>query len=134
MLVSAAHPAPILRLVNRICRPFPFLARFSSLRAPTFYSATVSRPVVPLLPVRAMSSFKGGESTIRPAADKVLQDIADYVHHFKVESDLAFETARLCLIDTIGCGLEALRFPECTRLLGPVVDGTIVPNGTIYIH
>ena len=78
-----------------------------------------------------MSSHHAGESTHRPEADKVLQDIANYVHNYKVESDLAFETARLCLIDTIGCGLEALRFPECARLLGPVVEGTIVPNGQI---
>ena len=78
--------------------------------------------------VRPMSSTHG-ESTLRPEPDKVLQDIADYVHNYKVDSDLAFETARLCLIDTIGCGLEALRFPECSNLLGPVVEGTIVPNG-----
>lgn len=71
-----------------------------------------------------------GESTIRPAPDKVLQDIADYVHNYEITSDLAFETARLCLIDTIGCGLEGLRFKECARLMGPVVEGTIVPNGT----
>ncbi|KAJ3910337.1 MmgE/PrpD family-domain-containing protein [Lentinula edodes] len=78
---------------------------------------------------RAMSSH-GGESTLRPEPDKVLQDIADYIHSYKIDSPLAFETARLCLIDTIGCGLEGLRFPECTKLLGPVVEGTIVPNGT----
>ena len=70
------------------------------------------------------------ESAERPQPDKVLVDIADYVHNFKIESPLAFETARLCLIDTIGCGLEALRFPVCTKLLGPVVEGTIVPNGS----
>ncbi|KAF8628886.1 hypothetical protein AX15_003672 [Amanita polypyramis BW_CC] len=79
---------------------------------------------------RAMSHNYSGESTVRPEADKVLQDIADYVHGYKIDSELAFETARLCLIDTIGCGLEALRFPDCTKLLGPVVEGTIVPNGT----
>ena len=72
------------------------------------------------------------ESAGRPQPDKVLVDIADYVHNYKVESPLAVETARLCLIDTIGCGLEALRFPECTKLLGPVVEGTVVPNGERY--
>ncbi|KAH8828236.1 MmgE/PrpD family-domain-containing protein [Flagelloscypha sp. PMI_526] len=66
-----------------------------------------------------------GESTVRPEPDKVLQDIADYIHNYKIDSDLAYETARLCLIDTIGCGLEGLRFPECTSLLGP---GTKVPG------
>ncbi|KAI4528618.1 2-methylcitrate dehydratase PrpD [Schizophyllum commune Loenen D] len=71
-----------------------------------------------------------GELAHRPQPDKVLQDIADYVHNYKIDSDLAYETARLCLIDTIGCGLEGLRFPACTKLLGPVVEGTVVPNGT----
>lgn len=75
-------------------------------------------------------SIHHGESAVRPEPDKVLKDIADYVHNYQVTSDLAFETARLCLIDTIGCGLEGLNFPECTKLLGPVVEGTIVPNGT----
>lgn len=70
-----------------------------------------------------------GESTVRPEADRVIRDIADYVHDYKIDSDLAMETARLCLLDTIGCGLEALRFPECTDLLGPVVEGTVVPSG-----
>jgi len=79
-----------------------------------------------------MSSHRVGESTLRPQADQVLQEIADYIHGYNVDSDLAFETARLCLIDTIGCGLEALRFPECARLLGPVVEGTIVPNGAVF--
>jgi 2-methylcitrate dehydratase len=69
------------------------------------------------------------ESTERPAPDQVLQDIADYVHDFNVDSELALETARLCLIDTLGCGLEGLQFPECASLLGPVVEGTTVPNG-----
>ncbi|KAI1794134.1 2-methylcitrate dehydratase [Ganoderma leucocontextum] len=78
--------------------------------------------------VRTMSA--AAESAVRPDPDQVLQEIADYVHNFKIESPLAFETARLCLIDTIGCGLEALRFPACSNLLGPVVEGTVVPNGT----
>jgi 2-methylcitrate dehydratase len=61
---------------------------------------------------------------IRPEYDKVIQDISDYVHSpEKTESPLARETARWCFIDTIGCGLEALRFPQCTKLLGPVVEG-----------
>jgi 2-methylcitrate dehydratase len=76
-----------------------------------------------------MSSHGFGESTLRPKPDAVLQDIADYVHDYKVSTDLAWETARLCLIDTIGCGLEGLRFPQCERLMGPVVPGTVVPNG-----
>jgi 2-methylcitrate dehydratase len=61
--------------------------------------------------------------------DRVLVDIADYVLDHAIASDDAFETARACLIDTLGCGLEALAYPACTKLLGPVVPGTIVPNG-----
>ena len=72
------------------------------------------------------------ESAIRPAPDQVIQDIADYVLNFKIDSELAYDTARLCLIDTIGCGLEGLRFPECSKLLGPVVEGTKVPNGVVF--
>lgn len=62
--------------------------------------------------------------------DPEVADIASYVHNYKIESPLAYETARFILMDTIGCGLEALRFKECTKLLGPVVEGTTVPNGT----
>ena len=68
-------------------------------------------------------------SNIRPRPDKVLADIADYVAGFRIDSKEAYNTARLCLIDTLGCGLEALEYPACTKLLGPVVPGTVVPNG-----
>jgi 2-methylcitrate dehydratase len=68
-------------------------------------------------------------NTERPAWDKVLVDIADYVFHYEIESDLAYSTARLCLIDTLGCGLEALEYPACTKLLGPVVPGLELPGG-----
>ncbi|HXX83491.1 MAG TPA: bifunctional 2-methylcitrate dehydratase/aconitate hydratase [Casimicrobiaceae bacterium] len=66
---------------------------------------------------------------VHPKPDKVLVDIADYVARRKITSKLAFETARYCLIDTLGCGLEALSYPACTKLLGPIVPGTVVPNG-----
>ena len=68
-------------------------------------------------------------SNVRPDPDTVLVDIVDYVLNHRLESDLALETARNCLIDTLGCGLEALSYPACTKLLGPVVPGTTVPNG-----
>ncbi len=68
-------------------------------------------------------------SNARPKPDQVLVDIADYVLSYKIESHEAYETARYCLLDTIGCGLEALEYPECTKLLGPTVPGTTVPNG-----
>src|SRR5438105_5756600 len=68
-------------------------------------------------------------SNVRPKPDKVLVDIADYVSSYKVRSKEAYDTARYCLLDTLGCGLEALSYPACTKLLGPLVPGTIVPNG-----
>ncbi len=61
--------------------------------------------------------------------DPVLVDIADYVIGYEIDSDLAYSTARNCLIDTLGCGLEALEYPACTKLLGPIVPGTVVPHG-----
>ena len=66
---------------------------------------------------------------VRPDYDKIITDIAQYVYSYKVESDLALETAKNCLIDTIGCGLLALQFPACTKMLGPIVEGTSVPCG-----
>jgi 2-methylcitrate dehydratase len=66
---------------------------------------------------------------VRPAPDAVLVDIVDYVLGYRIDSPLALDTARNCLLDTLGCGLEALGYPACTKLLGPIVPGTIVPNG-----
>jgi len=68
-------------------------------------------------------------SNVRPKPDQVLVDIVDYVTKFRIKSDLAYETARNCLIDTLGCGFEALSYPACTKLLGPIVPGTVVPHG-----
>jgi 2-methylcitrate dehydratase len=68
-------------------------------------------------------------SNVRQAPDQVLADIADYVLSYEIKSPLAYETARNCLIDTLGCGLEALDYPACTKLLGPIVPGTVVPHG-----
>jgi len=68
-------------------------------------------------------------SNTRPKPDKVLTDIADYVAGFRIKSQEAYNTARLCLMDTLGCGLEALEYPACTKLLGPIVPGTMVPSG-----
>ncbi|MCU0869333.1 MAG: bifunctional 2-methylcitrate dehydratase/aconitate hydratase [Burkholderiales bacterium] len=68
-------------------------------------------------------------SNVRPDPDQVLVDIADYVCDFDITSAEAYSTARLCLIDTLGCGLEALSYPACTKFLGPVIPGTVVPNG-----
>jgi 2-methylcitrate dehydratase len=68
-------------------------------------------------------------SNERPAPDEVLTGIADYALNYQIDSELAYTTAQHCLIDTLGCGLEALEYPACTKLLGPIVPGTVVPNG-----
>ncbi len=70
-----------------------------------------------------------GEDNIKPDYDHVISDIADYVLTSSIHSPLAYETARLCLMDTLGCGILALSFGECTKLLGPVVPGAILPGG-----
>jgi 2-methylcitrate dehydratase len=75
------------------------------------------------------ADMKAPPSNARPAPDKVLVQIADYVDRYPVTSSLALETARLALIDSLGCAFEALSYPACTKLLGPVVPGTVVPNG-----
>ncbi|KAL9628301.1 MAG: hypothetical protein Q9164_007326, partial [Protoblastenia rupestris] len=61
--------------------------------------------------------------------DPEIKDMASYIHNYKIDSDLAYETARYVFLDTLGCGLEALRFKECTKLLGPTVPGTVIPYG-----
>ena len=65
----------------------------------------------------------------RPDPDELIIQIADYVMDYEIQSDEAYETAKSCLIDTLGCGLLALSFPACTKLLGPIVEGTAVPYG-----
>jgi 2-methylcitrate dehydratase len=68
-------------------------------------------------------------SNIRPPFDQPLIDIVDYALTYKIESPLAYETARYCLLDTLGCGLQALDFPACTKLLGPLVPGLTMRHG-----
>jgi len=65
----------------------------------------------------------------RPEWDQELTAIVDYVRNYQIDSDLAYTTARHILIDTLGCGLEALDYPAACKLIGPIVPGTIVPNG-----
>jgi 2-methylcitrate dehydratase len=65
----------------------------------------------------------------RPAPDGLLVEIANYATTYRVDSDPALQTARDCLIDSLGCALEALEYPACTRLLGPIVPGAVLPNG-----
>ena len=68
-------------------------------------------------------------SNIRPKPDAVLTDIADYAAKAKISSAEAYNTARLCLMDTLGCGFEALSYPACTKLMGPVVPGAVMAGG-----
>jgi 2-methylcitrate dehydratase len=68
-------------------------------------------------------------SNVRPAPDQVLVDIVDYVLNERIDGAPVLDIARNCLIDTLGCGLEALSYPACTKLMGPIVPGTFVPNG-----
>ena len=69
------------------------------------------------------------DANVRPAPDPELVAIADYVADYRIDSREAYDTARYCLIDSLGCALLALRFPGCVRHLGPIVPGTTVPNG-----
>ena len=68
-------------------------------------------------------SSHDSRSAARPEPDQVLTDIADYVCNTALDSELAFETAHYCLMDTLACGFQALDYPACTKLLGPVVPG-----------
>ena len=66
---------------------------------------------------------------VKQEFDKEIIDIVDYVENYEIKSEVAYETAWNCLLDTIGCGLEALEYDECKKLLGPLVPGTVVTNG-----
>jgi len=65
-----------------------------------------------------------------PAFDPLLQEIADYTITHQINSVEAYETARCCLMDSLGCALLALNYPACAKLLGPIVPDTVVPNGS----
>ncbi|MDE2140228.1 MAG: bifunctional 2-methylcitrate dehydratase/aconitate hydratase [Gammaproteobacteria bacterium] len=69
------------------------------------------------------------KSAKRPAPEKVLTDIADYALDYKIESREAYDTARYCLMDTLACGMLALKYPACTKLLGPLVEGATLAGG-----
>ena len=74
-------------------------------------------------------SDRGIRDTQRPQVDSLVAEIADYVSNFSVTSKLAYETARYCLMDAIGCALLASQYPACCKLLGPVVPGAVLPGG-----
>jgi 2-methylcitrate dehydratase len=69
------------------------------------------------------------DTNVRPDPDRELVDIANYVCDYDISSAEAYDTARNCLMDSLGCALLALQYPECTKHLGPIVQGTMVPNG-----
>src|SRR6059058_2542439 len=69
-------------------------------------------------------------SNVRPPPDPLLADLADYALNYTTPSDEALDTARWCLADTLACGVMALAYPACTKLLGPVVSGTSIANGS----
>jgi 2-methylcitrate dehydratase len=69
------------------------------------------------------------KSAQRPDPDAVLVAIADYAYGAKINSDTAYTTARYCFMDTLACGFQALKYPACTKLLGPVVPGAVMPGG-----
>ncbi|QYM79281.1 bifunctional 2-methylcitrate dehydratase/aconitate hydratase [Horticoccus luteus] len=68
-------------------------------------------------------------SNLRPPPDDLLVTLADYALHYNAPSAEALDTARWCLLDTLACGIMALKYPACTKLLGPVVPGTTIANG-----
>ncbi|HET8700614.1 MAG TPA: bifunctional 2-methylcitrate dehydratase/aconitate hydratase, partial [Nitrococcus sp.] len=74
-------------------------------------------------------SRKDSRNARRPAPDPELVDIAEYVINGEITSAEAYETARYCLMDALGCGLLALQYPACTKLLGPIVPGAEMPGG-----
>jgi 2-methylcitrate dehydratase len=67
---------------------------------------------------------------VRPAFDPLIEQIADYAISTRIDSAEAYDTSRYCLMDSLGCAMLALNYPACTKLLGPVVPGSVVPNGS----
>jgi 2-methylcitrate dehydratase len=69
------------------------------------------------------------KSAQRPDPDRVLVDIARYAREHRITSEIAYDTARYCLMDTLACGFQALQYPACTKLMGPVVPGATMVGG-----
>src|SRR6476661_3807482 len=70
------------------------------------------------------------KSAQRPDPDAALVAIAEYAKNYSIKSRQAYDTARYCLMDTLACGFQALKYPACTKLLGPVVPGAVMPGGS----
>ncbi|EXJ86395.1 2-methylcitrate dehydratase [Capronia epimyces CBS 606.96] len=130
---SAFRRLPVRRLA---AGALAVRASSSAIRQPSSFStlpSTLSRGAPAMAATFSTSTTARSSAPVKAptqAYDPEILDIASYVHNYKIDSDLALDTSRYILLDTIGCGLEALRFPQCTALLGPVVDGITVTNGT----
>ncbi|KAE8142211.1 MmgE/PrpD family-domain-containing protein [Aspergillus pseudotamarii] len=135
----SASCSALRRLTHR--SPRTFQSRISSVSRISSATSSLSslntfRAVNSAVPrasrFSTMAPLQSGsqDGALQKPYDPEIQDMANYIHNYEVNSDLAYDTARLVFLDTLGCGLEALKFKECTKLLGPVVEGTVVPNGT----
>src|SRR6516162_4404224 len=83
----------------------------------------------PTFPSQVGNLMTSAASNIRPTPDPIMVDIADYAAKYVPASKEAIDTARYCFMDTLGCALLALRFPECTKHLGPIVPNALLVNG-----
>ncbi|KAF2839971.1 2-methylcitrate dehydratase [Patellaria atrata CBS 101060] len=102
-----------------------------SIAATTSHTTFVARPLTASF--FTMPTLRDKATAVPAPArefDSEIVDVAKYIHEYTIDSELAYDTARWVFLDTLGCGLKALEFPQCTNLLGPVVEGTTVPNGT----
>ncbi|KAJ9489032.1 hypothetical protein VN97_g4245 [Penicillium thymicola] len=120
----------VRRLTHTSPRTLARISRFPTLASSLSITPRISVPRTPRFSTMAARQSTAPAVHTDKSYDPEIQDMASYIHDYKVDSDLAFDTARLVFLDTLGCGLEALKFKECAKLLGPVVDGTVVPNGT----
>ncbi|KAK4130151.1 2-methylcitrate dehydratase [Trichocladium antarcticum] len=118
--------------LHQVCQRSAFRPLSTTLKgaAPLSLAATHTRSSFSTMASLQSASAAAPAPSAHTGYDPEIKDIADYVHNKAVDSDLAFDTARWVFIDTLGCGLEALKFKECAKLLGPIVPGTQVPNGT----
>ncbi|KIV85667.1 2-methylcitrate dehydratase [Exophiala sideris] len=126
---SAIRRVPVRRLA---AGALAVRASSSTIRQSPTFAPLPSRAVAVMASSFSTSASKGSSMPSKApesAYDSEITDIASYVHNYKVDSELALDTSRYILLDTIGCGLEALRFPQCSAILGPIVEGTEVPNG-----
>lgn len=92
----------------------------------------VGQNILSIIIIKFAKKGKGNmlKTNERNKTDQLLEDITEYVLNKEITSEEAFDTARYVLLDTIGCGILALNYPECTKLMGPIVPGTVVPNGS----